>query len=222
MKITNTSFKNINLDFDPKIDSQEDLEKLVLKFFKENQDFFGEKKINIEIKFLYQRKDMDEICGCETPEWHVGFTKGNQISIFSPLVFEKVSNHPQSDFSYTLTHEIAHVFINELLHFHYPKWLNEGIAGYIAEQYKIRPVGKIDKFSDLHDKENWNKFYNFSQAFSFTKYLIDKFGKNKILDFLKNVKINIGSVNSYYEFVKFFDEFLKADFDQEVSIWQKS
>ena len=215
-----SSSSNIVFDFDSKIDSQKDLEKMVLDSYKKNQDFFGEKEIDIKIKFLYQRLEMDEICGYKTQDWEVGYAnKEKQISIFSPLVFDKVSSHPQSDFDYVLTHEIAHLFTNEILGFGYPKWLREGIAGYVAKQYKIRSVGKIDEFSNLHDKEGWNKFHNYPQAFSFTKYLIDKFGKDKILEFLKNIKTNIGSTSTYDDFVKFFNLFLKTDFNQEVSFW---
>ena len=213
---------NIILNFNPQVDNKSDLESLVFNSYQKNQDFFGKKEINIEVSFLYKRKEMDEICGYKAPEWHVGFTKGNQISIFSPSVFEKASNHPQSDFLYVLVHEIAHIFTNEIFKFFYPKWLHEGIAGYVAEQYKIRPVGETNKFSDLHDKNGWNKFHNYPQAYSFTKYLIDKFGKDKILEFLNNLRKDIGSNNSYDEFVKFFDNFLKIHFNEVVSLWLKS
>lgn len=213
---------NIILDFNPQVDNKSDLESLVFDSYRKNQDFFGEKEINIKIKFIYQRSEMDDLYGYKTPEWYVGSANNNKIAIFSPLVFNKVSSHSKTDFDYILTHEIAHLFSNKILRFSYPKWLCEGIAGYVAEQYKIRPIGKIDEFSKLHNKDDWDKFHNYPQAFSFTKYLIDKFGKEKILGFLKNLRKNIGSNNSYNEFVKFFDNFLKIDFNEEVSSWLKS
>lgn len=212
---------NIILYFDPQIDNKNDLESIVFDCYQKNQDFFNKKDIKIEITFLYQRKDMDEICGYETPAWHVGYTNKNKIFIFSPSIFQNVSDHPQSDFPYVLAHEIAHIFTNEILKFFYPKWLHEGLAGYVAEQYKIRPVGKINKFFDLHDKNGWNKFNNYPQAFSFTKYLIDKFGKDKMIEFLKNLRLNLKDNHSYNEFVKLFNSFLKSDFDKEVSTWSK-
>jgi len=142
---------NIILDFNPQVDNKSDLESLVFNSYQKNQDFFGKKEINIEIKFIYQRSEMDDLYGYKTPEWYVGSANNNKIAIFSPLVFDKVSNHPKTDFDYILTHEIAHLFSNEILRFSYPKWLCEGIAGYVAEQYKIRPIGKIDEFSKLHN-----------------------------------------------------------------------
>lgn len=212
---------NITLDFNPKIDSQESLEKLVFESYQKNLNFFGDEEINIKIKFLYQRSEMDELCDHKTAEWQVGYANKNQIYIFSPLIFDKVSNHPKSNFNYVLTHEIAHLFINEILGINYPKWLCEGIAGYVAEQYKIRKVKHINDFSDLHDKESWNKFHNYPQAFSFTKYLIDEFGKEKILEFSKNLRLNLNNTPSYNDFLNFFNQSLKTDFNKLASEWQK-
>ena len=114
---------NIILDFNPKIDSKNDLEKVVFDSYWKNQNFFGENKVNIEIKFIYEGSRMDEICGYKTENWQVGYANKNKIFIFSPTVFDKVSNHPRSDFEYVLTHEIAHLFTNEIFKFFYPKWL---------------------------------------------------------------------------------------------------
>ena len=213
--------KNVEFDFNSKIDSQKTLEKLVLGSYQKNINFFGKAKFNIKIKFLYQRSEMDDLCGYKTPEWHVGYANKDQIFIFSPSIFDKVSDHPKSDLKYTLIHEIAHIFTNEILLFNYPKWLHEGLAGYIAEQYKIRKVKSINDFADLHDREGWNKFHNYPQAYSFTKYLIDEFGKEKILKILKNLSLEIGKNHYFMDFKDFFNKFLKTDFDKLVLDWKK-
>lgn len=214
--------KLININFDPKIDSEVELEKIVDRAYQKNKNFFGENVPQIKIDFLYQRSHLDKICGYKTRDWEVGYTKDNQISIFSPMVFDKVSNHPKSDFEYTLTHEIAHVFTNKILRFAYPKWFCEGLAGYVAEQYKIRPVGKIDNFSDLHDKVGWNKFHHYPQAFSFTKYLIENLGKERILEFLKNLYKNFGCCPNFKDFTDFFEKFFDINFKKLISDWQKT
>ncbi len=213
--------KNIDFDYNFRIDSKQNLENLVFDSYQKNLNFFGEEKSNIKIKFLYQRSEMDKLCGHKTAKWQVGYANKNQIYIFSPSVFGKESDHPKSDFDYVLTHEIAHLFINEFLGINYPKWLHEGIAGYVAEQYKIREVENIDDFSDLHNKEGWNKFHNYPQAFSFTKYLIDQFGKEKILEFLKNLSSSLNRKHSYEEFLDFFNKFFKNDFNKIAFEWQK-
>jgi len=224
MNISNTSFNNIILDFDSKIDSQADLEKVVLVAYQKSKNFFGKNVPGIKISFLYQRSQIDKIRGYKTQDWEVAYAYGkeNQIFIFSPIVFDKVSNHPKSDFEYILTHEIAHLFSNKILGFSYPKWFCEGLAGYVAEQYKIRPVGEIDNFSDLHDKVSWDKFNNYPQAFSFTEYLIENLGKERILKFLEDLGERFGCCPNFKDFNEFFEDFFNINFKKLVSAWQKT
>jgi len=217
---------NITFEFNPRIDSKAKLEKLVFTAYQANRKFFGKDSSKIKITFLYQRAQMDKICKRKTQNWEVGHAFSqqniNHIAIFSPTVFDKVSNHPKSDFFYTLVHEIAHIFTHDLLGFYYPKWLHEGLAGYIAQQYRIRPVKYIYNFSKLHDSKNWNQYHHYPQAFSFTKYLIDKLGKKKMLQFLKNLPKTLGRHHYPKDFTQFFNEFFNADFNQLVSNWQQT
>jgi len=213
---------NININFNPKIDSEANLKNTVFESYQKNKSFFGKDSQKIIIDFIYKRSQMDKICNYKTEDWLVGYANKNHIFIFSPTVFSKISNHPQSDFSYVLTHEIAHIFTHDILDFYYPKWLHEGIAGYVAKQYKIRSVKKIEDFSKLHNKDSWGKFVNYPQAFSFTKYLVDKFGKKKILNFLENLRKENGCYSSYEEFVNYFNKFLKSDFLKLTLNWQKN
>lgn len=216
--------KNISFDFDPKIDSKSVLTKLVNDAYLKNKKFFGENVSGIKIIFLYTRAQMDKSYERKTEDWEVGYAKDMQhIYIFSPSVFDKASNHIATDFSYVLTHELAHIFTFHLLDFSYPKWLHEGIAGYVAEQYKIRPVQKVHDFSQLHDSENWNYYHNFPQAFSFTKYLIDTLKRKKMLQFLKQLPKNVSRRRyPYKEFLSFFNQFFNLDFNQLVDNWKKT
>ena len=211
--------KNISFDFDPKIDSKSILTKLINKAYLKNKNFFGKNVSGVKVIFLYTRSQMDKVCGGETPDWLIGYAP-DKIYIFSPSVFDKVSSHPISDFPYTLTHEIAHVFTKTILNFYYPLWLHEGIAGCVAEQYKIKSVKKIHNFSKLHDQKNWNHYHNYPQAFSFTKYLIDTLGKEKTLRFLKKLPKKMGRHHYPGDFTQFFNQFFKNDFDQLVSKWK--
>lgn len=213
-----------NFNFDPQIDNKSALEKEIEKAYQKNKDFFQKEVLNIELIFLYQRSDLNKICKRETKDWEVGHTflekNINKIAIFSPNVFDKISDHLSSDFPYVLSHEIAHVFIRENLGFYYPKWLNEGLAGYVAGQYKIRPVKTIDDFNWLHDSENWNKINNYPQAFSFTKYLFDIFGKEKMLKFLSSLYKTIGKHHFPNDFIHYFDEYFGIEFEKIVSDWK--
>lgn len=216
---------NITFKFNSKIDSKIKLEKLISTAYQANKKFFGKNPSKIKIIFLYQRLQMNKVCRRKTEKWEVGHAfiqnNTNYITIFSPTVFNKVSNHPKSDFSHILTHEIAHVFAHNLLGFYYPKWFDEGLAGFVAKQYKIRPVKYIHKFSKLHDKKGWNQYHNYAQAFSFVKYLFDKLTKKKMLQFLQKLSKTLDHHHCYKDFVWFFNEFFNTDFDQLVLDWKK-
>jgi len=211
--------KNYVLDFDSQIDQKQKLDKLVSISYLKNKKFFGENIPSIKITFLYTRPQMYKVCDQKTPGWLVGYTKNKQIFIFSPSIFSQVSDHPDSDFPYVLTHELAHIFSNELLGFYYPLWLHEGLAGYIACQYKIRKVKNTDQFSKLHDAKSWNQHPNYPQSFNFTKYLVNHFGKQKITQFLKQLPKAVGKHHYPSEFEKFFQQFFKTEFNNIAQNW---
>ncbi len=167
------------------VDNFEDLSGVVEKAFEANELFFGKDVGEIEVAFLYTREELDSFRGQKTPDWMIGYAKNNKIYIFSQSVFGKLSDHPASEFPSALTHEIAHIFIKRLFGFSYPNWFCEGLAGVVAEQYKNGRVlkEKIIPFSKLHSYQDWVKAHGYPQAFSFTHYLFEKYGKEKIFEF---------------------------------------
>jgi len=206
------------IKLDQKIDGFDKLNKLVFKSYKANRKFFDKDIKNLDIAFLYTRDDMDKFCGNKTPEWLVGVSNYSRVvAIFSPSMFEKVSNHPKSDFVPTLTHEIAHAFIHSNYKFKSPAWLSEGIPGYVAKQYKIRPMFRknLQKFKDIHDIDGWKKTINYPQAYSFTKYLINKFEKKKFLSLISS----LGEADSFKTFAKKVRQNLKTSFSNLEKDW---
>ncbi len=206
-------FQNYTFNFDTKIDQGDHLKKLISKAYLKNQKFFRQDVSGIQINFLYTRFQMDKISDQKTPDWLVGYAKNKQIYIFSPSVFDQVSNHPPTDFPYVLIHELAHIFSNELLAFYYPIWLYEGLAGYVAGQYRLRNIKTLTPFAKLHDSKNWNQNPNYPQSYTFTKYLVDSFGKETIIDFLKQLAKAIGRHHYPKDFSNFFEQYFKIDFD---------
>lgn len=219
-------YNNITIDFDSSIDTKAELEKAVFEAYRKNKEFFGKDITNLKVNFLYRREQFDEINGEKTSEWEVGhaYTKDNleQVAIFSPSVFDKVSNHLASDFPYTLAHEVTHVFTQQILGFYYPKWLHEGVAGYVAEQYKIRTVKRVDNFDELHDFKSWMKIHNYPQAFIFTKYLFDTLEKEKLIEFMTELPKKLGKHHFPEDFKKFFKEFFGVDFEEISSNWKET
>jgi len=178
--------------YEKKIDSKSDLDKVIGRAYEKCRKFFGEDIRDIKIYFCYSRKEFEKFVKRSTPEWLVGVSGSKEVVILSPSVFAKASNHPKSDFYPVLTHEVAHVFLNQLYGFNQPVWLREGIPGYIASQYKIREIvsKNVQQLDALHGKNSWDKTNNYPQAFHFTKYLIDSFGKKKILTLISTLDTN--------------------------------
>lgn len=80
----------------------------------------------------------------------------------------------------------------------------------------------IDDFEKLHCRDDWNKRPNYTQACQFTTYIINRFGKIKLLQFLKNIPKNNGTRESFTEFSEFFATYFNVDFEKIVNEWQKN
>lgn len=219
------SIENINkieLHFDSSLDSRLQIKKEVLIAYKKNKAFFKcDLMHKCKIFLLYKREEMDKIQGRKTELWLVGTARENSIYIFSPVVFYKVSNHVTSNFSSILTHELAHIFTDEIYKFYQPFWLKEGVAGYIAEQYRNKQPKTINAFENLHERKDWNNNPNYTQASCFTAFLVKKFGKNKFLQFLKILSEDLNSQKKFTIFSKLFSRYFGTSFKQIVQIWQK-
>lgn len=207
--------------YDPSIDSLEELEKYCADAYLKNKEFFGTDQ-EILIDFIYDRKEMDKILNFSTPDWLVGCTMGGVVHIFSPQVFDKVSNHQILDFPMVLAHEITHLYTKKIINSKKgcPKWLFEGIAGIPSNQYKkyLGKKGTIRDFNELTYIKDWNKSPRYPQAYLFTSFLISKFGKEKILSLLKSS----GTGGEPSEFKSLFKEQLGDDFDEVSKEWLAS
>lgn len=214
---------SLELDFDPKFDSEEEIKKSVLDAYEKNKLFFGCSLTNkLKVRILYNREEMDSALGFKTESWVVGATPKGVIHIFSPKIFDKVSSHPVSNFDPVLTHEIAHIFTDELFRFYQPKWLHEGLAGHVAEQYKNKYPKKISDFEKLHTREDWGEDPKYTQASCFTTFLIEKFGKVQFLKFLKNLSENEEARKTFVTFTKLFKNNFSTDFQKTSQEWEKS
>lgn len=227
MKFANVIMKiqidNIELYFDPKVDLRDEIKKSVLDAYEKNKLFFGHSLTNkLKVQILYSRQEMDSALGFKTESWVVGATPKGIIHIFSPKIFDKVSSHPVSNFDPVLTHEMAHIFTDELFRFYQPKWLHEGLAGHVAEQYKNMRPKKISDFEKLHTREDWGKEPNYAQASCFTAFLIEKFRKEQFLKFLKNLSENEEARKTFVAFTELFKNNFSTDFQKTSLEWQKS
>lgn len=214
---------NIELHFDPNVDSELEIKNSVIAAYKKNISFFDRSLANkLVVQILYDRAEMDSVLGFKTESWVVGSTPKDQtICIFSPKIFDKVSSHPASNFGPVLAHELTHVFTKELFNFYQPKWLHEGLAGHVAEQYKNKLPKKLSGFEKLHTKEDWWKEPKYTNASCFTTFLVEKFGKEQFLRFLKNLSENEEAQTTFVAFIKFFEDNFSTGFQNTLEEWQK-
>lgn len=168
----------------PKLKEIEDFKKETIKEF----DEFFEMKINPNFKIflLEKREEMDVLCERKTEDWLFGLTiitKGS-IVIFHPEKVESETSHKKETFYFTLKHEIAHIYFFRNACKSTPKWLNEGLAYYLAKQkYNDKPLNEIVKSINFFFKFNSNYYFH---AAKLVTLLIEKYGKEKILLLIKS------------------------------------
>ena len=138
------------------------------------------------------RQAIDKIRNKKTPRWLVGWGgRWTGVYILDRNNFEKESDHTYTKERYSalLKHELAHCFTDILTSsYRKPVWLIEGIALYLSGQLKWykRPV-KFETFLKSFDKAEIGVY---KEAGWVVKELIEKQGKEKLFDLLKQLKAN--------------------------------
>jgi len=186
------------------------LEKFLSKTEKDLAKFFGIKIDKPKIFFVNSRKDMDKIWSEKTEDWFSGWAVNSNIFILHPEKFNKESSHKKIDFWKTLKHEYVHLYFTKLTGCRYPKWLNEGLACYLADQVKVK-IG-VDKSVRV-----FSYFKKYDSMIYFTGYfwvklLIKNFGHKKLLKLLKQLKPDLTEkkfANIFYKVYKI--KFTKKD-----------
>ena len=155
---------------------------------KEFNDFFKFDPGLIEVVEVNGREEIDRLKGYKTPDWLVGWVSENKVYVLSKESFEKDSSHKIEEFEIIIKHEIGHIYINKIVKSKKPIWVHEGVAGYLAKQ--MRNISYEDSFNaiDFFDKKGLEVYIYSSK---FIEFLIDKFGKNKLLEFMKMIHKDI-------------------------------
>ena len=111
-----------------------------------------------------------------------------RIIILDKKDFQK-KEHKEEEFERVIIHELAHMFIRRIL---WPNqmysWIEEGICEYLSfGDYPLK-VKEYIIFEELNTIEKWRKHNAYQQSALFFNFLINKFGKEKIPDFIKMIK----------------------------------
>ena len=177
--------------FDVKSRKDELLEQCYGGALKELNEFFEmDWKRNKPAVFLMaDRETMDKHRGIKTERWVTGYVNGANIFILAPENYEKESLHKFSEENYykLIKHEMVHSF--ELIiskNKNKPDWLWEGLALYLAGQVQETKKPKhLKEFLKYYAKSG-KGVYN--EAGFAVKFLVEKYGKEKLLKLLKSLK----------------------------------
>lgn len=143
--------------------------------------------------YLNSRQQFDDVVGKKTLPFETGCSISNLIFMMAQEVYEQESNIKFSQESniLMLRHELCHNFFQRLAWTNRPVWLNEGTAIYLSGQ--IKKYKKPDKLSNFLLFESTN-FINGQDAYQESGFAIQKiiehFGKEKFIEFLKLIRKN--------------------------------
>lgn len=141
----------------------------------------------------------------EAPLWFCGFSfkmdNVYHINVLSLEKYKKTQGHEKhnlDDLKHLIMHEFVHSCVLKINNSSLPAWLNEGIAIKLSHQYD----NKEYKFNvSLNEMINGcNNYINYYTMFS---YVIDKYGKDYILDLILNNK-------AFDETEKLYNDLLKS------------
>ncbi|MFH0906897.1 MAG: hypothetical protein V1829_01430 [bacterium] len=181
-----------------------------LKSIQKELDNFYDTSIEYpSIFFIDSRKEINEVWERKTEEWFSAWAKDGNIYILNPDVYTKESNHKDiKHFWQCLKHEYSHLYYRKITGTGYPKWLNEGLANYLAGQVKKKPTKEeVLMVFDYYDKSDW-QIYDI--GYFWTKFLIEKFSKEKLLTLIKS----INSKTMEKEFAKKFHQIYKFHYSK--------
>ncbi|MBU1071508.1 hypothetical protein KKG65_03835 [Patescibacteria group bacterium] len=168
------------------------LEKVYKKAMAELDEFFelNWQQNQPKVFIVKNRKEIDKIWNQKTPKWLVGWG-GRQSGVY---ILDRKNFKKESDNTYTkerysalLKHELAHCFTDILTDgYRKPVWLNEGISIYLSGQLKqYEQPKKYKHFLKSFDKQKEGVY---AEAGWVVKTLVEKHGKKKLFDLLKQIK----------------------------------
>lgn len=128
--------------------------------------------------------------GKETPSWWIGHWDGHStVYLLDRDKFETESNHKKTDekeYRALIKHELCHAFQTASGFYWKPIWLREGLCQCVAGQLEFMYERKrFNYFLNSYDKTEKEVY---QESGSVVKLLIDKFGKEKLMELFKETK----------------------------------
>lgn len=159
---------------------------------RELEEFYGFKWSFNRPKIVQvpDRNTIDQLWQKKSESWQIGWVNGQFIFVLDNEKMEKESSHKKhskSEYYALVKHELGHAFFRIMSKGgHGPKWLWEGVAIYSSGQHKIWNKGsRITYFEKFLDNDPHNGLYQ--EAGWVIATLLDKFGKQKLFDLIKDL-----------------------------------
>lgn len=198
--------------------------KLMKDTKKELDAFFGVDYRLPKVFFIESRSDFDAVCGRKTEDWVVGHTNDGVFFITHPEVYTKISNHKnQSGWIKTFRHEMNHIWYDRLMGSPFPFWLAEGLAMYFAGQKPYKAgIDTLLKIVKIEKEKEWRTLL-YKLGGYWVYFLIDNFGKEKMMRLLKEIRKDKTMKNlkdSFYKIYKY--KFTKTDLKKLIEKYNKN
>jgi len=206
----------------------------IYKFYGQKFGYYPEKKVRVEVYNTKKEFSIASTLGEEIVEKTgvVGICKFNRIMVLSPECLP---------FGYrwcdTLAHEYTHFILNRITEFKYPLYLHEGTARYFDTLYRSTEslcfvIGNLNLLLEAKKKNELIPFEKmkgslvyldsqqqvelaFAELSTFIEYLINTFGGDKFIEFVKKYK-------NYDKEERLYKEIFGIEFKNIVSGWYEN
>ncbi len=157
---------------------------------RELNNFFGIRwKLNKPSVFIAPTREvLGKIRGREPmPDWVIGTRLGSRVAVV--LALEEIRRtkgkfYDEERFYKLIKHELCHCFIDVLSGPKKPRWIEEGVSHYVAGQSKY--YKEPEWFAAFFDEDILKGVYR--ESVHAIRFLVEKYGKQKLLDFLRLLK----------------------------------
>lgn len=174
----------LNGDFMDEID-REKLNQIMAEY----ADFFEVDDVpEPRVGFVYSREDFDKLLGRKTERWERAVSRQNGLFFIHSSKIEELTPHTNADFWPVVKHEMSHWFYRHVTGVENgnPRWFNEGLAGVVAEQRRTQKPAALDE--PVVDKYySYSDASNYAWGYWMVKYLLDEFGKEKLVALIKSL-----------------------------------
>ncbi len=163
-------------------------------------------KGKLKVFLVQNRKDIDLLRLEKTENWVVGWCNHNIIFLLNRNNYEKESSQKYSNNEYSrlILHEMVHFFHGNLVNrsSESPAWLNEGIAIFLSGQNKLKKTPQKFKTFLSFYKSYGKGIY--SESGSVIEFLVNKFGKMKLMRLIKDTQNCKNKKDFYRSFKKIY------------------